>query len=147
MGTQQIILIILSAIILGTGTLALMHYFTHTTRNTDRQNMISEMQIFAAQIVNYYNTPRRMQGGGLEIKSEDLLAITAFIKFDKDGNYDNDVTTYLTEKVSYSLSIDGDSVKMTGIGKEKGNDRRNKIQVTMLVTPSNSEPIEIKINN
>jgi hypothetical protein len=140
MRTKQISIIFLSLMILAIGSLALNHYFLHTSYNTLQENIIGEMKIFASQIMNYYNTPRRIHGGGFIVQDDDLLFITDFVKFDNVNFSINHKTSTFTSKIAlYHLTIQEKSVKIIGLSNN------GEIKVTMLITPSSSEPVVINL--
>ena len=93
----------------------------------------------------FYKTPLRQNGGGLEISAENDSLIASFIKFDEDD--DGDYTAYTTEYGTYQLEVFDGFVKIVGIGNETGNDGKNSIQITLTVTPENSNPIDIDVKN
>ena len=145
MGTQQLILIILSVIILGSMSIITMNIINSSSRRTNINCMLGEMQIFSSRILRYYKTPLRQSGGGLEILSECDSLIASFIKFDEDddGNY----TTYSTEYGAYQLAVYDGYVEIIGIGNETGDDAINPINIVLTVTPTNSDPVNIDITN
>ncbi|MCD4817978.1 MAG: hypothetical protein K8S23_04760 [Candidatus Cloacimonetes bacterium] len=145
MGTQQLILIILSVIMLGSMTIVTMNIIKSSSRRTNINCMIGEMQIFSSQVMQYYKTPLRQSGGGLEISTEKDSLIASFIKFDTDN--DGDDKAYSTEYGEYQLEVFDGFITIVGIGNEIGNDGINPINITLTVTPANSNPNDIVINN
>ena len=145
MGIQQILLIVLSVIILGTATTAMINYFIQSSKNTNRQCIIGELQMFASKVMHYYKTPRRLYGGGLEILAEDDSLLASFIEFTKDD--DGSYSTYETENAMYELVVENDLVKIIGISQETGNDKENPIRVELFVKPEETEPIKTTIVN
>jgi hypothetical protein len=63
MGTQQILLIVLSVIIVGVAIAVGISMFNAQAYNSNKTAIASDAQSFATQIVQYYKTPAS-QGGG-----------------------------------------------------------------------------------
>lgn len=64
MGTQQILLIVLSVIIVGAAIAVGITMFTTQAVNSARQAVISDMNNLAAQALQYYRTPVNLGGAG-----------------------------------------------------------------------------------
>ncbi|MGC9337882.1 MAG: hypothetical protein ACP5EQ_07300 [Candidatus Cloacimonadia bacterium] len=64
MGTQQILLIVLSVIIVGAAIAVGITMFTTQAVNSARQAVLMDMNNFAAQALQYYRTPTSLGGAG-----------------------------------------------------------------------------------
>jgi hypothetical protein len=145
---KQQILIISFIICLLIGSLtALSSYFAASSRETKRQSMISEMECIASQLVNYLHTPRRIHGGGLEIKEEDLPLMADYVKFTSNHEVLESVATHKTVKANYNLSIKNGCIELVGACNAKGNDGVNNMKVIIMITTSSETKIATKIVN
>jgi hypothetical protein len=64
MGTQQILLIVLSVIIVGVAIAVGISMFNSQAYNSNKTAIAADAQSFATQIVQYYKTPVSQGGGG-----------------------------------------------------------------------------------
>lgn len=64
MGTQQILLIVLSVIIVGAAIAVGITMFTNQAVSSARQAVLMDMNNFAAQALQYYRTPTSLGGAG-----------------------------------------------------------------------------------
>lgn len=62
MGTQQILLIVLSVIIVGIAVAVGIAMFNQQAVNSARNSIIADMNNFASQVAAYYRTPQSMGG-------------------------------------------------------------------------------------
>jgi hypothetical protein len=132
MGTQQILLIVLSVIIVGVAIAVGISMFNSQAYNSNKSGIAADAQSFATQIVQYYKTPESQGGfGGAAITGLDEAAIAGYLGFD-DATFD---TT--NENGTYTISLDGTSGMpvITGVGSaEKGG--KNPQIVTTVELPS-----------
>lgn len=64
MGTQQILLIVLSVIIVGVAIAVGISMFNSQAYNSNKTAIAADAQSFATQVVQYYKTPVSQGGGG-----------------------------------------------------------------------------------
>jgi flagellar basal body-associated protein FliL len=64
MGTQQILLIVLSVIIVGVAIAVGISMFNSQSYNSNKTAIASDAQSFATQAVQYYKTPESQGGAG-----------------------------------------------------------------------------------
>ena len=93
MGTQQILLIVLSVIIVGIAVAVGISMFNTQSEASDLQAVAVDLQSFGAQVVAYLKTPASMGGGGAAIAAGDALNIAKWIGWTAVTNT-NDNTTY-----------------------------------------------------
>ncbi len=141
MGTQQILLIVLSVIIVGIAVAVGITMFNAQATNANRQAMIGDMNNFAASALAYYKTPATHGGGGNSWTSE-VDNVGTWLGYD----YDTSTNTLSTDNGSYALSIASDVLTITGTGNEIGNDGSNEVGATMTITGSTSS-ISTSITN
>ncbi|MDD4309853.1 MAG: hypothetical protein PHO32_05690 [Candidatus Cloacimonetes bacterium] len=124
MGTQQILLIVLSVIIVGVAIAVGISMFNSQAYNSNKTAIASDAQSFATQVVQYYKTPQSQGGfgGGTAKDASDVLipledtiaALYAYLGW-TDGETDNenglyavtDVTSTTVEITGYGLSKKG----------------------------------------
>lgn len=141
MGTQQILLIVLSVIIVGIAVAVGITMFNAQATNANRQAMIGDMNNFAASALAYYKTPATHGGGGNSWTSE-VDNVGTWLGYD----YDSSTNTLSTDNGSYALSVASDVLTITGTGNEIGNDGSNEVSATMTITGSTSA-ISTSISN
>lgn len=71
MGTQQILLIVLSVIIVGVAIAVGIQMFNAQSYNSNKTAIAADAQTYATQIVQYYKTPVSQGGGGNALPSAD----------------------------------------------------------------------------
>ena len=139
MGTQQILLIVLSVIIVGVAIAVGISMFNSQAYNSNKSGIAADAQSFATQIVQYYKTPQSQGGfgGGSAVDADgnlielDEAAIAGYLGFDAN--------TFSTtnENGTYTISIDETSGYpiITGVGSaEKGG--YNPQVITTVELPS-----------
>ena len=114
MGTQQILLIVLSVIIVGIAVAVGITMFNAQAVNSNRQAIMGDMNNLASASLAYYKTPLTHGGGGTTWASTD--AIGNWLGYDWDG------TECTTGNGTFTLAISGDILTITGLGTEIGND-------------------------
>jgi hypothetical protein len=107
MGTQQILLIVLSVIIVGVAIAVGISMFNNQAYNSNKTAIASDAQTFATQVVQFYKTPRSQGGGGGNLAAADTL-----------GNFIGwqGITTD-NENGTYTISRSGSTATITGVGK------------------------------
>jgi len=135
MGTQQILLIVLSVIIVGIAVAVGITMFNAQATNSNRQAMMGDMNNLAASALAYYKTPDTHGGGGNAWGTTDEVG--AWLGYDYETN-GNGANTCSTGNGSYVLSIAGDVLTITGTGTETGNDGSNNVSGTMAITGATS---------
>jgi hypothetical protein len=91
MGTQQILMIVLSVIIVGSAIVVGLTMMSAPEQNTMRQHAIHDLQFFASQILAFKRTPTSM-GGGLG-NVFDKTQLGNYLGF-TDNVYTNQNATY-----------------------------------------------------
>ncbi len=125
MGTQQILLIVLSVIIVGVAIAVGISMFNSQAYNSNKTAIAADAQSFATQVVQYYKTPKSQGGGG------NTLPTTA----DTLGTYlgwGGDTTT--NDNGTYTVAIpESGNPTITGVGKavKSGSGKSPKIVATV----------------
>ncbi|MCK4359652.1 MAG: hypothetical protein KAW92_13120 [Candidatus Cloacimonetes bacterium] len=123
MGTQQVLLIVLSVIIIGVAIAVGIAMFGTQSASSNREALKSDLATFAAQALAFYKTPAGMAGGGNGNPgfganvAEAQRTCGRWIGFDANGEFTNDNGFY-----SLSYLYNRDRILITGYGNEKGQD-------------------------
>ncbi|GAB1367219.1 hypothetical protein MASR1M36_20900 [Candidatus Cloacimonadaceae bacterium] len=134
MGTQQILLIVLSVIIVGVAIAVGISMFNSQAYNSNKTAIASDAQSFATQVVQYYKTPTS-QGGAGGVIVDDAAGLTAIC-----GYMGFDPTTHQISNENGIFTIDiasATSVTITGLGTaQKGNPAVQPKIVTTVTLPA-----------
>lgn len=128
MGTQQILLIVLSVIIVGVAIAVGISMFNSQAYNSNKSGIAADAQSFATQIVQYYKTPESQGGfGGGDVANLDEAAIAGYLGFDAT----NLNTT--NENGTYTISLDETTGMpvITGVGSAEKDNKNPKIVTTV----------------
>jgi len=127
MGTQQILLIVLSVIIVGVAIAVGISMFNSQAYNSNKTAIASDAQSFAAQVIQYYKTPVSQGGAGGTIAAGGEAAMSGFLGFDTTNfNITNDNGTYTL------AIVDANTVTITGLGTaENGANQHPQIVATI----------------
>lgn len=129
MGTQQILLIVLSVIIVGVAIAVGISMFNSQSYNSNKTAIASDAQSFATQAVQYYKTPESQGGAGGRGANMTQAKVSAFLSFDPTNfNTSNENGTYVV------TTPDSTHVVITGTGTAKKN-KKNPQVVTTVVLP------------
>ncbi len=128
MGTQQILLIVLSVIIVGVAIAVGISMFNAQAYNSNKTAIASDAQSFATQIVQYYKTPVSQGGGGGEIPA----ALTA-TQLGSYLGWGAASTTNENGTFTVAITTTGASgvATITGIGNAERNTNNPKIVSTI----------------
>ncbi len=138
MGTQQILLIVLSVIIVGIAVAVGITMFNAQATNSNRQAIVGDMNNFAASALSFYKTPLTHGGGEGSFLSAN--AVGTWIGYDWDG------TDLETGNGVFVLTVNLDVVTIVGTGTEIGSNGSSNVEATMTVTGATSA-ITMSINN
>lgn len=130
MGTQQILLIVLSVIIVGVAVSVGITMFNQQAINAARQATIMDMNNFAAMTAAWYRTPTSQGGAGQSITDAGVAATSLrnYLGFTDDVEV-RGVTVgaagqaFENDNAGYSLIIDitgNDTVEFSSVIKETG---------------------------
>ena len=140
MGTQQILLIVLSVIIVGIAVAVGITMFNTQAQNANRQALVADANNFASQMIAYYKTPTSHGGGGRAFEAS-MDTLEVWLGFTSGGVYSNDNGTYTLTRTSAS------TIQIVGTGTEKGNDGTNNTKITATLDATSSDPVTMAINN
>ena len=123
MGTQQILLIVLSVIIVGVAIAVGISMFNNQAYNSNKTAIAADAQSFATQVVQYYKTPVSQGGGGNTLGTA-AADIGAFIGWQG--------TTTTNENGTYTVAwVDSNNATITGVGTAVKISKKPKIVTTI----------------
>ena len=133
MGTQQILLIVLSVIIVGIAVAVGIQMFNQQAINSARNSIIGDMNNFSSQAQAWYKTPTSMggAGGSLSATASDANGIISLAEF---MGFDASAYTFSNDNGTYTLSFVG----TTGIRvrvSSPGETQLTRVPI-MTLTPS-----------
>ena len=138
MGTQQILLIVLSVIIVGIAVAVGITMFNAQATNSNRQAIMGDMNNLASSALAFYKTPTTHGGGG---NTWGILAdLGSWLGYDWDG------TVCTTGNGTYTITTAGDVLTIVGVGTELGNNGTSNVQGQLLVTGATSGIVASVIN-
>ncbi|KQC07597.1 MAG: hypothetical protein APR54_00780 [Candidatus Cloacimonas sp. SDB] len=114
MGTQQILLIVLSVIIVGIAVAVGITMFNQQAFNSNRNACVSDLNMFASQAQAFFKTPTSHGGAGSDLTNVNLTDLGNWIGFDfgKDGVAANTLVTgngtFLMAWTSPTLTIESE---------------------------------------
>ena len=124
MGTQQILLIVLSVIIVGAAIAVGIDMFNRQDYSSNRSAAAADVQLFLTQVLQYYKMPLALGGLGNDIdNAEDDDAIAGYIGWGDDNPMTNDNATYLVV-LPESTTGDDHIVDIKAICRSELNDKR-----------------------
>ncbi len=138
MGTQQILLIVLSVIIVGVAIVIGISMFNRQAYNANAAAIAADAQTFATEVVQYYRTPVS-QGGAMGANGQPLstgegapweksVVLARLGEVEVDGEF----SSIGNENGSFSISEFTDTkVIIIGIGNSERNGKNPKIETTI----------------
>ena len=157
MGTQQILLIVLSVIIIGVAVAVGITMFSTQSSSSNRNALCAGLENIAAQAIAFYKTPEGMAGGGNgnpgfgANRPAALRTVGRWMGFDANGYIYNDHGYYRIWNGYGSATI----LNIGAIGKEQGQNPNlgnwwggtGRIQIHLQITPETSNKFTIIIHN
>jgi hypothetical protein len=131
MGTQQILMIVLSVIIVGVAIAVGINMFSSQAYNSNQQAVAAELSNYASLVLQYWKTPASMGGAGQVIGNVTVIKVAGYISFTEANN------ATLSENGEFRVTnVTGNVVTLKGLGKEtKGTD---KPMITTTIDLSNN---------
>lgn len=141
MGTQQILLIVLSVIIVGVAIAVGISMFNSQAYNANKTAIASDAQAFAAQVLQYWKTPESQGGAGGKGVNMTPENVTSYLGLTGE-NAENENGTYTI------TAADSETVEITGLGTAIRNKMRPQIITTVtladdgVTAQATDEPVE-----
>ena len=132
MGTQQILLIVLSVIIVGAAIAVGIQMFNSQAYSANKSAIASDAQSFATQVVQFYKTPLSQGGAGKDGKKLITADIASYIGWGSNTTVDND-NGYYTILSDGTDTTEATIVTITGIGKEKNGSKIPTVVTTFTI--------------
>ena len=142
MGTQQILLIVLSVIIVGIAAAVGITMFNTQAETSNRQAILMDLQNFSSHSQAFYKTPRDLGGGGQGTpgfsEEED---IKRYLGFGTGTEFVNDNGSYqITANTATNLTI-------LGIGKERGTIQTDFVKATLFIDMNQVDVDSVHVDN
>jgi hypothetical protein len=136
MGTQQILLIVLSVIIVGAAIAVGITMFNNQSYSSNKSSIAADAQSFATQIVQYYKTPLSQGGADRDPANMTDAKIASFLGWAADATDDGPLSITNENGIFTVAGWDetNETVTITGLGKEIKGDKQPKI-VTKIKFP------------
>ena len=113
MGTQQILLIVLSVIIVGVAIAVGITMFGNQAYNNNQQAVSGELQNYASQAIQFWKTPVAQGGAGQDSTHVNATDVATFIGFTGANQ------SLTTDNGEYRvITASGTAVQLKGLGKE-----------------------------
>ena len=134
MGTQQILLIVLSVIIVGAAIAVGIQMFNSQSYSANKSAIAADAQSYASQIVQYYKTPISQGGAGGTLADVDEAKIADFIGW---GSTEGTANTMKNDNGDYAIGIDAtedateDIIYVYGLGIEDNGKTKPAIMTTI----------------
>ncbi|MCL2063529.1 MAG: hypothetical protein FWG98_04060 [Candidatus Cloacimonetes bacterium] len=109
MGTQQVIMIVLTVVLVGAAVAMAINMFDTQSRNQARNAVASDIIQFGTQAQAWFRTPVMMGGGGGSFESTDMLSLLGFLN---SGWGTSSITDYLTPNGSYTFAHRGGNIML-----------------------------------
>ncbi len=126
MGTQQILLLVLSVIIVGVSVSVGITMFANQAYNANQQGVASELQNYGMLSIQYYKTPKSQGGAGMDSTAVTVAKIAPFLGFTGP----NDSVTSDNGEFRI-ISITGAILTLKGKGVEMKNDKFPLVTTTV----------------
>jgi hypothetical protein len=150
MGTQQILLIVLSVVVVGIAVAVGITMFNQQAVNSNRQAVIGDLQNLGAQAMAWYKMPTSMGGGGQTPNNfqDELTQLAQYLGFSIAGTeYAASTDSLANDNGSYFLGGNAGTLEITGYGTEIGNDGNSRVEASLTVNPTADEIMSTTIAN
>ena len=124
MGTQQILLIVLSVIIVGVAIAVGISMFNSQAYNANKTAIASDAQAFAAQVLQYWKTPESQGGAGGNGANITVDNVTNYLGLTGENAENENGSYVITDADSFTVEI-------TGVGTAIRNNMRPQIVTTV----------------
>lgn len=124
MGTQQILLIVLSVIIVGAAIAVGIEMFNSQAYSSNKSAIAAEAQTYATQVVQFYKTPVSQGGLGGKLDDASKGKINNYLGWEETG-YESPSGDFVV------TSAAADSVVITGIGNNVRGTNKPQVVTTV----------------
>ena len=137
MGTQQILMVVLSVIVVGTAVAIGIQMFDTQGQNQARNALVADLMRMSVEAQAWFRTPRLMGGGGGTISNEGMSheypdnALYLIVKY-IDSNATPPRIQNENGRFDFAISAAGDVVTITGYSNYKStNEIRSFVAVNL----------------
>ncbi|MCK4359433.1 MAG: hypothetical protein KAW92_11970 [Candidatus Cloacimonetes bacterium] len=159
MGTQQVLLIVLSVIIVGVAVAVGITMFSTQSSSSNREAIKSDLMEFGSQAIAFYKAPAGMAGGGKgspgfgTTAAQIINGVGRWCGFGSDRVLKNDNGNYLFSMNTTSRAV------IYGVGKQKGQNpnfvntwhapppKKGYIEIILYINPEAADPFTWNIRN
>jgi hypothetical protein len=133
MGTQQILAIVLSVIIVAVGVTVGIKLFQKQAYDSNRLAVASEMQHFVKTGIQYWKTPSTQGGGGADSVNVDLSKIAVAMGFQtfRGGPYNGSYGATSENGDYVVVGLENDVLILKGLGNETKGGKRPLVQMNL----------------
>ena len=128
MGQQQLLLLVLSAIIVGIAIVVGINMFGTGAYQANRDAVLQDAVTIAAKAQEWYRKPSQLGGGNRAFDGVNLTTI---------GFPDT------TANGTFTITGSGQTATVTGVGREDGNGDGTNITVNVFVSPDNVDSTKV----
>ena len=122
MGTQQLLLIVLGVIIVGTAISVGIGMFNAQAYNANRQALMVQFELIKVQIMEYWNLPVSMGGAGKNTNNVTIESLASYIGFSPLESKSSAVYSYATENGEFRiLGYNNSVLSLQALGIETKN--------------------------
>lgn len=130
MGTQQILLIVLSVIIVGIAVVVGIMMFNTQAYNSNKSAVASELTTYGSEVVKWWKTPKAQGGAGQDSTLTTAANISPFVGFNetingKPGLTNRDTGKYIIDSAS------GTTVVLKGLGNDTKGTNHPRVTTTV----------------
>ena len=129
MGTQQILLIVLSVIIVGAAIAVGIQMFNNQAYSSNKSAIAADAQGFATQVIQYYKTPTSQGGVSKDATELTDVLISKYIGWGDAKTTFNDNGNYRIGEIGNTAAAP--SVVIYGLGNESKGSKRSIIKTTI----------------
>jgi hypothetical protein len=129
MGTQQILLIVLSVIIVGAAIAVGIQMFNNQAYSANKSAIAADAQSFASQVVQYFKTPTSQGGAGGIVTAGMEDEIGSFIGWGSEGTT-IDGKSYIIGPVADGAT----TVTIYGLGNEVKDEKRPAVRTIVTLS-------------
>ena len=131
MGTQQILLIVLSVIIVGIAVAVGISMFNTQSDAAELQAVAADLQSFGAQVIAYLKTPTSMGGGGAAVATTDAAAIVTWIGWSTNPLVNSNASYTLTTPDAVAIVITANNTAASTISIPASATQMSEVTVTL----------------
>ncbi len=145
MGTQQLLLIVLGAIIVGVAITIGVTLFKSNAQTSNRDQVVADLQNLGAVAQQFYRKPTSFGGGGQDFQNFTLTPLDT-----GNGNGSFSVSTSIPDGAGYvsgnraPITTSGQLIYIVGCGNETGNDGTDPVKAYLRVT---GDSLDVNILN